>query len=167
MNSPQLSPWAFRAVLLALLLGLPSCQRQTGTEILWDTYGVPHIFSSDAEVMFAAQGWAQMKAHGDLILQLYGRARGKAAEYWGEDYLMSDVRTRSVSLPDRAAAWTQAQDPELARYLASFVQGMNDYAQEHLDVIADEMEVVLPVMEEDVMAHLLQAILKEAFAPTT
>ena len=50
-------------------------------EILWDTYGVPHIFAADNESLFRAYGWAQMEAQGDLILRLYGLARGRAAEY--------------------------------------------------------------------------------------
>ena len=57
------------------------------TEILWDSWGVPHIYSKDTNDLFQAFGWAQMHSHGNLILRLYGQARGKASEYWGEDYL--------------------------------------------------------------------------------
>src|SRR6185503_6925214 len=53
------------------------------TEILWDRYGVPHIYASDREAMFYAHGWAQMRNHADLLLRLYGESRGRAAEYWG------------------------------------------------------------------------------------
>ena len=56
-------------------------------EILWDTYGVPHIFAGNDYSLLYAYGWAQMQAHGDLILRLYGQARGRAAEYWGRDHL--------------------------------------------------------------------------------
>ena len=70
---------------LILALGLPflfgSCRGEPGTEILWDTYGVPHIFAQRAQDLFRAHGWAQMEAHADLILRLYGQARGRAAEY--------------------------------------------------------------------------------------
>src|SRR5436305_5309957 len=52
-------------------------------EILWDTWGVPHIFARNSEGAFYAFGWAQMQSHGDLVLRLYGQARGRAAEYWG------------------------------------------------------------------------------------
>jgi acyl-homoserine-lactone acylase len=45
--------------------------------------GVPHIeAASDAGVAFGF-GWCQARAHGDLLLRLYGQARGRAAEYWG------------------------------------------------------------------------------------
>jgi len=54
-------------------------------EILWDTWGVPHIYGTTEEGLFRGAGWAQMESHGDLILRLYGEARGRAAEDWGEE----------------------------------------------------------------------------------
>ena len=138
MASHWLYQRTFQGMLLALFLGLSSCQTQPRTEILWDTYGVPHIFSQDAEGMFGAQGWAQMEAHGDLILRLFGQARGRAAEYWGEDYLQSDIRARTLSLPGRAESWSRAQDVEMRGFLDAFVQGMNNYVREHPEAIDTE-----------------------------
>lgn len=60
------------------------------TEILWDTHGIPHIYGKDTKSAFHAFGWAQMQSHGNLLLRLYGQARGRGAEYWGEEYLDSD-----------------------------------------------------------------------------
>src|SRR5688500_18862669 len=74
---------------------------RAGTEILWDTYGVPHVFARDSRSMFYAFGWAQMQSHGDLLLRLYGQARGRAAEYWGADYLDSDRWVRVNGVPER------------------------------------------------------------------
>jgi len=45
------------------------------TEILWDSWGVPHIFAPDAESLFFAHGWAQAKSHGDLLLRLLGEEK--------------------------------------------------------------------------------------------
>ncbi|HUF65223.1 MAG TPA: penicillin acylase family protein, partial [Gemmatimonadaceae bacterium] len=56
-----------------------------GAEILWDSYGVPHIFASDRNALARALGWAQMRNHGDLLLRLYAQARGRGAELLGED----------------------------------------------------------------------------------
>jgi acyl-homoserine lactone acylase PvdQ len=55
--------------------GAPAKAREAAprVEILWDTYGVPHIFAADVESLFRAYGWAQMEAHGNLILRLYGQ----------------------------------------------------------------------------------------------
>ncbi len=47
------------------------------TEILWDNWGIPHIFASDEPKLMEAFGWAQAQGHGDLLLTLYGEARCK------------------------------------------------------------------------------------------
>ena len=143
--------------LLAFLPLLPSCEPPE-TEILWDTYGVPHIFSESRTKLFQAQGWSQMESHGDLILRLYGQARGRAAEYWGETYLESDLWVRTHGIPERGEAWHVTQDEEMYEYLEAFVEGMNAYARENPDALADEVRVVLPVEPGDVMAHYLRAI---------
>ena len=45
---------------------------------------MPHIFAPDLEGASYAFGQAQMQSHGDLVLRLYGQARGRtAAAPWG------------------------------------------------------------------------------------
>ncbi|MEN6311668.1 MAG: penicillin acylase family protein, partial [Acidobacteriota bacterium] len=68
--------WA--GALLVFILAVPSfsLNKADRAEILWDTWGVPHIFSKDVRGLFYGFGWAQMQAHGDVILRLYGQARG-------------------------------------------------------------------------------------------
>ncbi|HEY7544358.1 MAG TPA: acylase [Blastocatellia bacterium] len=139
-------------IVTPVLLGLKPVPASRA-EILWDTWGVPHIFARDSEELFYAFGRAQMHSHGDLILRLYGQARGRAAEYWGQNYLASDRWVRMVSIPERAREWLKAQSPAFRRYLDSFAAGINDYAREHRDRISDEVEVVLPVDAVDVLAH--------------
>ncbi|WP_232618361.1 penicillin acylase family protein, partial [Xanthomonas arboricola] len=56
---------------------------QDSGEILWDRYGVPHIYARTEAGTFYGFGWAQTHSHGNLLLHLYGEARGRAAEYWG------------------------------------------------------------------------------------
>jgi acyl-homoserine-lactone acylase len=145
------------------------------TEILWDKWGVPHIYGKDMEGLFYAFGWAQMHSHGDLILKLYGQARGRASEYWGEEllpsdqalqakgipvpsYLDSDRAAHTYGIPDRAREWYEAQTPQFRRYLDAFATGINAYAQEHPERIADAVEVVLPVDGVDVIAHTHRVI---------
>ena len=120
-----------------------------GTEILWDTWGVPHIFAQDSESLFYAFGWAQMHNHADLILQLYGRVRGEAAQYWGADQLESDVTMHTVGVPEIGQAQYEAQNEEFKGYLDAFAAGMNAYAEANPDAIADEVESVLPVRNSD------------------
>ncbi|MBG1258970.1 acylase [Nostoc sp. BAE] len=126
----------------------------TSTEILWDTYGVPHIFGKDTQSAFQAFGWAQMQSHGNLVLRLYGQARGRAAQYWGEKYLESDRWVLTMGVPARARSWYKLQSPAFRNYLDAFAAGINAYAQEHGELIDDEVKVVLPVKAEDVLAHL-------------
>jgi len=128
------------------------------TEILWDSWGVPHLYGKDAEGLFRAFGWAQMQSHGDLILRLYGQARGRAAEYFGEKYLESDRYVRTMGIPARAREWYEAQNPTMRGYLDAFAAGINTYAKEHAAQINDEVEQVLPVDGVDVLAHVQRVI---------
>jgi acyl-homoserine-lactone acylase len=141
------------AVLLFVAACAPSGDAPVHDEILWDTWGVPHVFASSDEALFRGQGWAQMESHGDLILRLYGQSRGRAAEYWGEAYLDSDRWVRTMGIPQRGAAWLDAQSPAFRRNLEAFAQGMNDYAAAHPELLDDDVEQVLPVAASDVLSH--------------
>ncbi|OKH20905.1 acylase [Hydrococcus rivularis NIES-593] len=154
--------------IFVLSIGLHSFAQEPNTEILWDTYGVPHIYSKNERNAFYAFGWSQMQSHGNLILRLYGTARGRATEYWGEKYLESDRWVRSMGVFDRAQTWYEAQSPTFRLYLDAFAAGINRYARQHPELIDDSVEVVLPVNAVDVLAHA-QRVLNFTFvvAPTT
>lgn len=123
------------------------------TEILWDTYGVPHIYAQNAQELFRAFGWSQMHSHGNLLLRLYGQARGRAAEYWGESYRDSDRWVRTMGIPERAERWYAAQSPNFRRYLDAFATGVNAYAQAHPEELDDDLEAILPITAIDLLAH--------------
>src|ERR1700739_4954794 len=103
---------------IALLLALSSPVAVSapppakGTEILWDRYGIPHMFAPDHASLFYAYGYAQMEAHSELLVRLYAQARGRAAEYYGEQYLESDRWVRTNGIPERAKQWAALQSPE-------------------------------------------------------
>ena len=61
----------------------PPAPPRPRTEVLWDRFGVPHIFAPDVVSAARAFGWSQARSHGNLLLTLFGRARGRAAEYLG------------------------------------------------------------------------------------
>src|SRR5271169_3851937 len=94
-------------------VGLPA----RGTEILWDRYGIPHIFAPDHAGLFYAYGYAQMEAHSELLVRLYTQARGRAAELYGEQYLDSDRWVRVNGIPELAKQWAAEQSPEFAPLL--------------------------------------------------
>jgi len=144
-------------VLLVVGTVLAACVKPNAapqkTEILWDTWGVPHIFApTDAEA-FKAWGYAQAASHANLILGLYGEARGRAAEYWGESRLPNDRFVHTMGIPERSGQWYQAMSPAFRANLDAFAAGFNRYASEHQDQIADSVKRVLPVTSVDLIAH--------------
>ncbi len=143
-------------VIFALSMStILNAQESKHSEIKWDTWGVPHISGkTDAEVYYGF-GWAQMEAHGNLILKGYGKSRGQSAEYWGgEQNLESDRIIRKLAISNRAEEWFEAQTDEMKLNLSSFVAGMNDYCKKHPDAIHEDLKIVLPIFETDPLAKL-------------
>ena len=105
----------FGAALLVLAgITMPARFMAAGkAEILWDRYGVPHIFAADRESMFYAHGWAQMQAQANLLLRLYGESRGRAAEYWGPSRVELDRWVQLNGVPERAQGVVRRADADL------------------------------------------------------
>jgi acyl-homoserine-lactone acylase len=119
---------------------------------------VPHVYGTSDEAVFRGFGRAQAQAHGDLVLRLYGQARGRAAEYWGEEHVPSDRWVRTVDVPGLAERWLAEQSPEFRGYLEAFAGGFNAYALEHPEAFDEALRPVLPVEPVDVLAHSIRAI---------
>jgi acyl-homoserine-lactone acylase len=93
-----------RCLLVGLLLFACGLSAAPKTEILWDNYGIPHIFADSLESMFYAHGWAQMQNHADLLLRLYGESRGRGRNI-GSLQNRSDRRVQTNGVPERAREW--------------------------------------------------------------
>ena len=145
-----------QGLVFCLLLLCVKTSAQQKPEILWDKFGVPHIFSNTPEEQYYAFGWAQMNNHANLILHVYGESRGRAAEYWGEQFIESDKQVLLFRLPDIAKKIVAAQSPDYLKCISAFVKGMNDYAQLHPGTIDPENKIVLPVTVQDVFEHTLR-----------
>lgn len=150
-----------RAVLLFASLSLCACVRSSdaaarpaGGEILWDRYGVPHIFAATRTDLAFAFGWAQMRHHGDLLLRLAAQARGGAAELLGEDYLDEDRWVWTIGLVPAAERALAHQPLAEREHLDAFVAGINEFARRNPEMIGDSVRAVLPVRPVDVLAHL-------------
>lgn len=130
----------------------------TASEILWDKWGVPHIFAQETASAFYALGWAQTHSRGDLLLRLYASARGRAAEFYGEDYRQNDQMVRLLGIPTLGETWYQQQPANFQRNLDAFARGINDYAAQHPDQISAEAQAVLPVSGADVVAHVTRVL---------
>src|SRR5882757_11044837 len=82
---------------------------QKGTEILWDKFGVAHVYAKSTQDLYYCYGWAQTQSHGNLLLKLYGESRGRAAEYFGPSGLANDRWVWTNSVPQRSADQLAAQ----------------------------------------------------------
>ena len=136
---------SFLCILLSTTLFLSACQQSirslaqnhNGAEILWDTWGVPHIVARKDSDAFYAFGWAQMRSHADLLLKLYAVARGRGAEIFGESYLPADRSVRMLGSPSLAEQWYAKQDVAFRANLDAFAAGINDFARRHPENISD------------------------------
>lgn len=141
---------------LAILIGgAPAfaASPQKGTEILWDKFGVAHVFAKSTEDLFYGYGWAQAQSHGNLLLKLYGESRGRAAEYFGPAGLAGDKWVWTNGVPQRSAEWLAKQTPEFRGYLEAFAKGINDYAAKNPGALSEEAKRVLPVTALDPIEH--------------
>jgi acyl-homoserine-lactone acylase len=157
-----------RSCLIPWLLFFAAIRLSAGTgtsaEILWDKFGVPHISGNTEQEMYHAFGWAQMHNHADLILKLYGQARGRGAEYWGEEFLATDKKILLFQIPQHASRNYDLQKEPYKSYLDAFVAGMNNYAASNAESIGAEFRQVLPVKATDVMAHVIRVLCLEFVA---
>ncbi len=156
---------------LALLLGLaviasaafalppsaPVYHPQKGSEILWDKFGVPHVFAKSTTDMFYCFGYAETAAHGDLLLHVIGGSRGRGAEYFGPGVADVNLKTDrwiwTNEVPSRSVEWLAKQTPEFRSYLDAFAAGINAYAAAHPEALAAEVKQVLPITALDLIEH--------------
>ncbi len=153
------------AVLIALVFAAsslcasapPSYKPQKGSEILWDKFGVPHVFAKSTPDMFYLFGYAETEAHGDLLLHVLGGSRGRGAEYFGPGVddvnLKTDRWIWTNEVPGRSVKWLAQQTPEFRSYLDAFAAGINAYGAAHPEALAAEVRQVLPITALDLIEH--------------
>ncbi len=129
-----------------------------GGEILWDRWGVPHIFGETTAQRAYGMGWAQAHSHGDLILRLYAQARGEAAASYGPSMLASDTEVHRFGIPTLAEQWHDAASPEYREVLEAFAAGFNAYAAANPAHIGSPASTVLPVRPTDIVAHGIRTV---------
>lgn len=143
--------------LLAAVAVALSAAPSRRVEILWDRYGVAHVYAKNVEGLFFGYGYASMQSHGDLILKLYGESRGRSSEYWGpganDANLTLDRWVAMNDVAERGAEWYAKQTPEFRRYLDAYAAGMNEYATRHGDKLNAERKKVLPITGADPVIH--------------
>jgi acyl-homoserine-lactone acylase len=152
--------FAFRATLIAAALLaaslLPAAQTYrpaAGSEILWDRYGVAHVYAKSVTDLFYGFGWAQAHSHGDTLARLYAQARGRAAEYYGPDELKNDRWMAINDVAARSHQWLAQQSPGFRANLEAFAAGISAYAAAHPQEMDEAARRVYPVSAVDVVAH--------------
>jgi len=137
-------------------------RRPVPAEILWDRYGIPHIYGRDITTVLRGYGYAQMKNHAETLLGNIAQARGRSAEYFGPGagnaYVTSDIKVRTLGIPQRARRWLIEGGGEQRRYLEATVAGMNQYAQRHGATIDPSFRQILPITAEDLLADFQNTI---------
>ncbi len=143
------------AVFALVLLGLSAAPVLAAPhgEILFDSYGVPHIYGKDEASVFYGFGYATVKNHGDVVVKLYGQARGRAAEYWGKAEVESDTWVIANGIYERAKLWYAKEPASFRANLDAFAAGMNAYAKAHPEALDRSVLQVFPITGVDVMAH--------------
>jgi len=106
-------------------------QSPTAAELIWDEWGVPHVYAGTTRDAAYALGRAQIEAHGQGIAVGYLMARGEAAACMGPDMLDLDRRMHILDVPGRAARWLSIQSTEPGDMLEAFATGMNDWLHEN------------------------------------
>lgn len=147
---------AFAAALAAaplLSASAPAAPAAGGGEILWDSFGVPHVYARTEAGAFYGFGYAQAQSHGNLLLHMYGESRGRAAEYWGPAFENSDKWIVANDVPERARTWFRQQTPQMRADLDAFAAGINAYAAAHRDRLAPDVLQVLPLRGVDILQH--------------
>ncbi|SFS69964.1 penicillin acylase family protein [Lutibacter maritimus] len=141
--------------LIIIFIGVTYSQENETVTINWDTWGIPHIKGDLDTEIFYGFGWAQMEAHGNLILKSYGKARGRSSEYFGgSQNEASDVLLIKLNIPKRAEQWYFLQDKQTKKIIEAFIKGMNDYCSNNPDKINDDLKVILPITKFDPFAKL-------------
>lgn len=137
---------------------LPQAVSSDKIEIRWDEWGVPHITSMSGAGLAYGLGWAQMRGRGDLVLKLMGEGRGRAAEYWGAEFLPGDEKMWRLGVPQSLDALYAAQGAAEARQIDAFADAINDFAAAHPDRLDPASLRVLPVTGKDVLGHVARVI---------
>ncbi len=131
------------------------------SEILWDTWGVPHIYAKNEKDLYYGMGWAQMHSHGDLLMKLYAEARGEGAKYFGESALALTKNLYTFGIPHLGKKYLDLLTEEEKMVMDAFVAGINAYAAAHPNHIAENLRGILPIKSSDVNAHSLRNLFIE------
>ncbi len=98
-------------------------------EILWDKWGIPHIYAKSINDAYIAQGYLHARHRLFQLEQFRRMTIGKLSEIVGEEFLNSDKHYKTIGMHriSRKCAKRLRKDPnnEQLRMLESYVKGVN------------------------------------------
>ena len=121
--------WHLHRRALPAPLAQAHVQGVTGTvDILWDEWGVPHIFAeSDGDAAFGL-GWAVARDRLFQLVLLKHLTQGRLAEIFGADAVKTDRLFRSLDLQGEGRRMAAQASPAVRTGIAAYAAGVNAYA---------------------------------------
>ena len=104
-------------------VGLPGVTEPT--EIIRDTYNVPHIVAARDEDVFFGLGYAHAQDRLWQIMLMRRTAQGRLSELFGPETLQTDKLLRRLDLYSLAQSSVAAQSPDARRALKAYAEGIN------------------------------------------
>jgi acyl-homoserine lactone acylase PvdQ len=103
-------------------------RHRSKAEILWDQFGIPHIYGPDLLTVVRGLGYAEMENHAETILTNVASARGRSAEYFGPGAgnanTNNDITVRIEDIPRRPRHWLETGGDEQADIIQGFTEGV-------------------------------------------
>ena len=104
-------------------VGLPGVIERT--EIIRDTYNVPHIVARRDQDVFFGLGYAHAQDRLWQIMLMRRTAQGRLSEIFGPETLQTDKLLRRLDLYSLAQSSVAAQSPDAHRALKAYAEGIN------------------------------------------
>lgn len=105
----------------------------SSTDVLFDTYGVPHIYAASAGDAYRTLGYVHAQ---DRLFQMEMMRRvgnGSLAELLGEDLLDIDKFFHTIGIPAHAIRsteeWQKDMSPEWKSHVLAYIDGVNEFIQ--------------------------------------
>lgn len=96
------------------------------TEIIRDTYNVPHIIGTIDEDVFYGLGYAHAQDRLWQMMFMRRAAQGRLSELFGPETLQTDKLLRRLDIYTLAQTSVAAQSPQARRALEAYAKGVND-----------------------------------------